>query len=76
MNTGTVLTAMLPEHLLLLGIVLLIVLEIGARKPREFLTVTLATVFAAAFASVQSKTPSSTIVSPLATAATAFLIRV
>ncbi len=53
MNTGTVLTAMLPEHLLLLGILLLIVLEIGARKPREFLTVTLATVFAAAFAAAR-----------------------
>ena len=53
MNASTVLTAMLPEHLLLLGILLLIVLEIGSRKPREFLPVTLVTVFAAAFAAAR-----------------------
>ncbi len=53
MNTTTLLTAMLPEHLLLLGILLLIVLEIGARKPREFLPVTLVVLFAAAFAAAR-----------------------
>ena len=53
MNTETLLTAMLPEHLLLLGMLLLIVLEIGARKPREFLPVTLVVLFAAAFAAAR-----------------------
>jgi NADH-quinone oxidoreductase subunit N len=53
MNTTTLLTAMLPEHLLLLGILLLIVLEIGARRPREFLTVTLVVLFAASFAAAR-----------------------
>ena len=53
MNTTTLLTAMLPEHLLLLGILLLIVLEIGARKPREFLPVTLVVLFAAGFSAAR-----------------------
>ena len=53
MNTTTLLTAMLPEHLLLLGILLLIVLEIGSRRPREFLPVTLVVLFAAAFAAAR-----------------------
>jgi len=53
MNTETLLTAMLPEHLLLLGMLLLIVLEIGARRPREFLPVTLVVLFAAAFAAAR-----------------------
>jgi NADH-quinone oxidoreductase subunit N len=53
MNTQTLLAAMLPEHVLLLGIVLLIVLEIGARRPREFLAVTVVVVFAAAFAAAR-----------------------
>jgi len=53
MNTSTLLTAMLPEHLLLLGILLLIVLEIGSRRPREFLPVTLVVLFAAAFAAAR-----------------------
>jgi NADH-quinone oxidoreductase subunit N len=45
-----VVTAMLPEHLLLLGIVLLIVLELAGRWPRASLAVALASVGAAAFA--------------------------
>ena len=53
MNTQTLLAAMLPEHVLLLGIVLLIVLEIGTRRPREFLSVTVIVVFAAAFAAAR-----------------------
>ena len=43
----TVLTAMLPEHLLLAGIVLLVTLEIVAGKPRAALWISLATVYAA-----------------------------
>ncbi len=53
MNTTTAitaLTAMLPEHLLLLGMVLLIVLEIAGRGGRLSLTLALACVAAAAAA--------------------------
>ena len=46
MNTAAVLTAMLPEHLLLLGIVLVIGLEIFSRGRRASLAV--AFVFVAA----------------------------
>ena len=53
MNTQTLLAAMLPEHVLLAGILLLLVLEIGSRRPREFLTVTLVVAFAAAFAAAR-----------------------
>jgi NADH-quinone oxidoreductase subunit N len=45
-----VLLAMLPEHLLLLGIVLLLVLAISGRWPRAWLAVALASVAAAAIA--------------------------
>jgi NADH-quinone oxidoreductase subunit N len=50
MNWQTVFTAMLPEHLLLAGIVALLVLEIGMEKPRGALAVSLAFVAAAAAA--------------------------
>ena len=40
----SVLTAMLPEHLLLVGIVLLLVLEIASDKPRGALAVSLLSV--------------------------------
>jgi NADH-quinone oxidoreductase subunit N len=50
MNSLTVLSAMLPEHLLLLGIVLLIGLEIAGRARRAALPVALACVAAAAAA--------------------------
>jgi NADH-quinone oxidoreductase subunit N len=53
MNTHTLLTAMLPEHLLLLGMLLLIVLEIGSRRVREYLPATLVIIFAAAFAAAR-----------------------
>ena len=53
MNTQTVLTAMLPEHLLLVGMLVLLVLEIGSRRPREFLPVTVVILFAAAFAAAR-----------------------
>lgn len=48
-----VLLAMLPEHLLLLGIVLLIVLEIAGLAQRASLTVALAAVAAAVWAAAQ-----------------------
>jgi NADH-quinone oxidoreductase subunit N len=48
-----VLTAMLPEHLLLLGIVLLIVLEIAGLAQRASLTVALAAVAAAVVAAAR-----------------------
>lgn len=48
MNAQTVFTAMLPEHLLLLGIVCLLVLEIIGRGRRSALIVALAAVGAAA----------------------------
>ena len=50
MNTTLVLTAMLPEHLLLLGIVVVIVLEIVGRARRAALAVALVCVAAAAAA--------------------------
>lgn len=48
MNSSTVFTAMLPEHLLLLGMVVLIVIEIAGRGQRAALAVALAVVTAAA----------------------------
>ena len=48
MNWQTVLTGMLPEHLLLAGALLLIVVELVSRRPPDGLPLTLAT-FAAAF---------------------------
>jgi NADH-quinone oxidoreductase subunit N len=50
MNVAAVLTAMLPEHLLLLGIVAVIALEIAGRARRAALFVALACVAAAAMA--------------------------
>jgi len=53
MNAHTVLTAMLPEHLLLAGILLLLVLELVSRRERDFLPVTVIVTFAAAFAAAR-----------------------
>jgi len=53
MNTTLVLTAMLPEHLLLLGIVLVIGLEIAGRARRAALAVAFVCVAAAAAAAAQ-----------------------
>jgi len=50
MTWQMVLTAMLPEHLLLIGIVLLLVLEIASDKPRGALVLSLVIVGAAAAA--------------------------
>jgi NADH-quinone oxidoreductase subunit N len=50
MNWGVVFTGMLPEHLLLAGIVLLIVNEIASDRPRGASTLSLAAVAAAALA--------------------------
>jgi NADH-quinone oxidoreductase subunit N len=50
MNWGVVFTGMLPEHLLLAGIVLLIVNEIASERPRGASTLSLAVVAAAALA--------------------------
>jgi len=47
MSWQSILTAMLPEHLLLIGIVLLLVLEIALDKPRGALALSLAVVGAA-----------------------------
>ena len=47
MNAHTILVAMLPEHLLLAGIVVLIILEIAAGKPRAAMLISVATVAAA-----------------------------
>jgi len=47
MTWQSVVTAMLPEHLILLGIVLLLVLEIASDRPRGALAVSLLTVGAA-----------------------------
>jgi NADH-quinone oxidoreductase subunit N len=44
MNWQSIVTAMLPEHLLLIGIVLLLVLEIASDKPRGALGLSLAIV--------------------------------
>jgi NADH-quinone oxidoreductase subunit N len=53
MNTAVVLTAMLPEHLLLLGIVVVIALEIIGRGRRAALAVAFVAVAAAAAAAAQ-----------------------
>jgi len=50
MSWQSVLTAMLPEHLLLIGIVLLLVLEIASDKPRGALALSLVVVGTAAAA--------------------------
>jgi NADH-quinone oxidoreductase subunit N len=51
MNWGTVFFAMLPEHLLLAGIVTMIIAELGADRPRVILPIaTLATIAATAAA--------------------------
>ncbi|CAD5375055.1 NADH-quinone oxidoreductase subunit N [Rubrivivax sp. A210] len=50
MNAQAILTAMLPEHLLLAGIVLLVILEITGQSKRGALPVTLLAVAAAAVA--------------------------
>ncbi len=50
MNGSTLFTAMLPEHLLLLGLVVVIVLEIAGRAQRAALAVALLSVGAAAVA--------------------------
>ncbi len=50
MNWQATLTAMLPEHLLLVGIVLLTLVEIGPRRANRALTVSVASVAAAALA--------------------------
>jgi len=52
MNVSMVLTAMLPEHLLLAGIVMLLVREVTAGKPRAAVWVALAAVYAAATAAL------------------------
>jgi len=52
-SVQTILTAMLPEHLLLAGILLLLVLEIASRRPGDLLAVTVLTLFAAAFAAAR-----------------------
>ena len=53
MNTALVLTAMLPEHLLLLGIVVVIVLEIAGRARSAALAVAFVFVAAAAVAAAR-----------------------
>jgi len=53
MNTTAVLLAMLPENLLLVGIVLVIVLEIAGRAERAALAVAFACVAAAAWSALQ-----------------------
>jgi len=53
MSARDILLAMLPEHLLLLGIVLLIVLEIAGLAQRASLTVALAAVAAAVWAAAR-----------------------
>jgi NADH-quinone oxidoreductase subunit N len=52
MSWEVVLTAMLPEHLLLAGIVVLLGLELAPRKPRGLLVVALAAVAAATAAAL------------------------
>ena len=52
MNTRDVLTAMLPEHLLLAGIVLILVLEIVRTRSRGALTLSLAAVIGATVAAL------------------------
>ena len=53
MNTTAVLTAMLPEHLLLLGIVVVIALEVAGRGRRAALAVAFVCVAAAAVAAAR-----------------------
>jgi len=53
MNTTAVLTAMLPEHLLLVGLLLVIGLEIVGRSRRAALAVAFVAVAAAAYAAAQ-----------------------
>jgi NADH-quinone oxidoreductase subunit N len=48
MNVSLVLTAMLPEHVLLAGIVLLLLLEIAGARPRSTLAISVAATAAAA----------------------------
>jgi NADH-quinone oxidoreductase subunit N len=50
MNWQATLTAMLPEHLVLVGIVLLIVAELGPRRSNALTTISVAAVLAAAIA--------------------------
>jgi NADH-quinone oxidoreductase subunit N len=52
MNWQAVLTSMLPEHLLLAGIVLLIVLDLVSDRPRGALAVAFVAVAAAAVAAL------------------------
>ena len=52
MNVPMVLTAMLPEHLLLAGIVALVVLEVAAGKSRAALVLSVLTVGAACAAAL------------------------
>ena len=52
MTWATIFTAGLPEHLLLVGIVALVILEIAAGKPRVALWISLATVYAACTAAL------------------------
>ena len=52
MSWQTILTAMLPEHLLLAGIVLLLLLEIASNKPKEALSISLVFVAGAAAAAL------------------------
>jgi NADH-quinone oxidoreductase subunit N len=49
MTASSVLLAMLPEHVLLAGIVVLLVVEIAMRRPRRALVISTATVVAAEF---------------------------
>src|SRR6266496_3713819 len=52
MNGRDILIAMLPEHLLLAGIIALLVLEVALRRPRGALALSLVVVFAATAASL------------------------
>jgi NADH-quinone oxidoreductase subunit N len=56
MNWGTVFFAMLPEHLLLAGIVTLIIVELGRDRPRAVLPIALVAVAAAAAAAASLAT--------------------
>jgi NADH-quinone oxidoreductase subunit N len=52
MNVHEILFAMLPEHLLLAGIIALLLLEIASRRPRDGFALTLVVVFAATAAAM------------------------
>lgn len=52
MNVSMILTAMLPEHLLLLGIVVLLIREIVGGRPRASMWIALAAVYAACAAAL------------------------